>query len=206
MPGSAAPAPAPAAPAPAPALAPPAPPAGPSPSSTRTAADPDDDPALPSGQPCSEAPGEKKKRRKERVVMLGHWHQRTWDFAAAMNATGALECFAAVSDLQDALVVLKAAIEPADVLVCSSYYDLDDVQERLLDYENDLNILVARPNQLNNDGLERTVQWVVDSIKRGLYAPKVKAALLTSSGYMRRLSETSARSGGGGEGGETGGV
>lgn len=42
---------------------------------------------------------------------------RTWDFAAAMNATGALECFAAVSDLQDALVVLKAAIEPADVLV-----------------------------------------------------------------------------------------
>jgi len=34
-----------------------------------------------------------------------------------MNATGALECFAAVSDLQDALVVLKAAIEPADVLV-----------------------------------------------------------------------------------------
>lgn len=43
--------------------------------------------------------------------------RRTWDFAAAMNATGALECFAAVSDLQDALVVLKAAIEPADVLV-----------------------------------------------------------------------------------------
>ncbi|GAA5894860.1 hypothetical protein JCM8208_006088 [Rhodotorula glutinis] len=179
----------------------------PSPSSFHPASAAGDDGALPppprpSGLPVDAPPPPVRKERKARCIMLGHWHQRTWDFAAAMNATGELDCFAAVSDLQDALVVLKAAIEPADVLVCSSYYELSDVQEVLLDYEpvggpdHELHILVARPNQLNTDGLERVAQWVVDSVRAGLYAPRVKAALLTSSGYMRRLSETSGRSGG----------
>lgn len=41
----------------------------------------------------------------------------TWDLAHALNRTEKMECFAAVTDLRDALVVLRAAIPPADLIV-----------------------------------------------------------------------------------------
>ncbi|BGP52050.1 hypothetical protein JCM10450v2_008021 [Rhodotorula kratochvilovae] len=131
-------------------------------------------------------------RRPVRTVMLGHWHQRTWDLAHALNRTGVMDCFAAVTDMQDALVVLKSAIVPAELLVCSSYYPLEDIQELLLDYEGEINILIARPDHMNTEGAEGVAKWAALMVESKSYLPKT--GVLSPSGYMRRLSATSQNS------------
>ncbi|BGP20417.1 hypothetical protein JCM10213v2_008565 [Rhodosporidiobolus nylandii] len=127
--------------------------------------------------------------------MLGHWHQRTWDAADALNAEGSCQCVAAVTDLLDALVVLKAAIPSVDLLVCSSYFELEDVQEMLLDYEGDLKILIAPPNLMNTKGPAACATWVGDMIAARSFYPKTGS--LSSNGFMRRLSQNSNGSGSG---------
>ncbi|GAA5997618.1 uncharacterized protein JCM10292_000975 [Rhodotorula paludigena] len=138
-------------------------------------------------------PAPKKARKKPRTLMCGHWHTRTWDLAHALNRNEKIECFAAVTDLRDALVVLRAAIPPADLILCSSYYPLEDVQEMLLDYEGeDIKILIAQPNHMNEKGVESVAEWAGHMVDSNSYLPR--SGVLSPTGYMRRLSATSQNS------------
>ncbi|GAA6015993.1 hypothetical protein JCM10207_006831 [Rhodosporidiobolus poonsookiae] len=139
------------------------------------------------------ANGVVKEEAKPNALMLGHWHKRTWDLAASLNVDGRCKCFAAVTDMRDALVVLKAAIPAADLIICSSYYPLEDVQEMLLDYEGEINVLIAPPNLMNTKGADAVAEWAGNCIDARSYHPKTAA--LSPSGYMRRLSQTSTGSG-----------
>ncbi|GAA5891964.1 hypothetical protein JCM6882_007422 [Rhodosporidiobolus microsporus] len=128
------------------------------------------------------------------AVMLGHWHKRTWDLAHQLNVDGRCRCIAAVTDMRDALVVLQAAIPAAELLICSSY-ELEDIQELLLDYEGDMKILVAPPNMMNTGGAVTVAEWAGNMIDARSFSPK--SGVLSPTGYMRRLSATSSGSGSG---------
>ncbi|GAA5875086.1 hypothetical protein JCM8547_005408 [Rhodosporidiobolus lusitaniae] len=137
----------------------------------------------------------KKDKWLPRALMLGHWHKRTWDLAAQLNVDGRMECVAACTDMRDALVILQAAIPPIDLLVCSSYYPLEDVQEMLLDYEGDMLVLIAPNNLMNTQGAVAVAEWAGNQVSARNFQPKT--AMLSSTGYMRRLSATSSGSGSG---------
>ncbi|GAA5845372.1 hypothetical protein JCM11251_005646 [Rhodosporidiobolus azoricus] len=152
--------------------------------------------------PAFEPPDKAAKARTARktddrwiphALMLGHWHQRTWDLAHQLNVDGRCRCIAAVTDMRDALVVLKAAIPEVELLVCSSYFELEDIQEMLLDYEGDMKILVAPNNLMNTKGKVAVAEWAGNMIDARSFFPK--SGVLSPTGYMRRLSATSSGSG-----------
>ncbi|GAA5946077.1 hypothetical protein JCM1841_005603, partial [Sporobolomyces salmonicolor] len=84
------------------------------------------------------------------TVLLGHWHKRTGELAQALSEDGRIRCIASVTDLRDALVVLKAAIPPVEVLLCSQYYELEDVQDMLQDYDREINLVMAPSRLIDN--------------------------------------------------------
>lgn len=51
--------------------------------------------------------------------------------------------------MQDALIVLRSAIPPIELLLCSSYFSLADVQEALTAYDGELLVMVAVPGLMN---------------------------------------------------------
>jgi hypothetical protein len=53
------------------------------------------------------------------------------------------------TDMRDTLVVLNAAIPQIELILASSYYALEDLQEMLLDYDGEIALLVAPDGMMN---------------------------------------------------------
>ncbi|GAA5858777.1 hypothetical protein JCM1840_006552 [Sporobolomyces johnsonii] len=124
------------------------------------------------------------------TVLLGHWHKRTWELAQALSEDKRIRCVAAVTDLRDALVVLKAAISPVEVLLCSQYYELEDVQDMLEDYNCEISLVMAPSRLIDNRGISGTSDWACNAIANGDFTPKT-CVLSPSASFLRRLSDTS---------------
>lgn len=108
-----------------------------------------------------------------------------------INRGGKLYLFASVTDLRDALVILNAAIPPADILVhplssflpldlanskiaqlVSSLFDPDDVREALIEYERPLNLIFAPKDYMNIHGITQSARWVEEQVEAKAFAPR----------------------------------
>ncbi|EGU10911.1 Proteophosphoglycan ppg4 [Rhodotorula toruloides ATCC 204091] len=107
-----------------------------------------------------------------RCVLLGHWSARTKALSGELNRGGKIYLFAAVTDLRDALVVLNAAIPPADIFLVSSLFDPDDVREALIEYERPIDLIFAPKDYMNIHGIIQSARWVEEQVENKAYAPR----------------------------------
>ncbi|GAA5982586.1 hypothetical protein JCM10908_006707 [Rhodotorula pacifica] len=129
-----------------------------------------------------------------RAVMLGHWTQRSWDVTGEAIRQDCCLPVARVTDLQDAVTVLKALLPPADILLCSSYYDIEEIQDALLAYDGEINILVAPKGYINEHGTVKMTAWLKEKIAARHFVPKLET-LSPSDGFLGQVRRASAVSG-----------
>ncbi|POY74955.1 hypothetical protein BMF94_1931 [Rhodotorula taiwanensis] len=140
--------------------------------------------------------GELMAKNLPRAVMLGHWTQRTWDVIGEAVRTDCCLPVAYATDLQDAITVIKSLLPPPDILLCSSYYDMEEVQDALLAYDSDINVLIAPKGYINTHGTVQMTAWLKEKIESQHFFPRVQT-LSPSDGFLgaaRRASQVSASS------------
>ncbi|GAA5962712.1 hypothetical protein JCM8115_005932 [Rhodotorula mucilaginosa] len=132
-------------------------------------------------------------RELPRAVLLGHWTQRSWDVTGEAIRQDCCLPVARVTDLQDALTVLNALLPPADILLCSSYYDIEEIQDALLAYDGEINILVAPRDYINKHGTVMMTSWLKEKIAARHFVPKLET-LSPSDGFLGQVRRASATS------------
>ncbi|BGP35733.1 hypothetical protein JCM10296v2_007585 [Rhodotorula toruloides] len=115
---------------------------------------------------------QKELAKLPRCVLLGHWSARTKALSEELNRGGKIYLFAAVTDLRDALVVLNAAIPPADIFLVSSLFDPDDVREALIEYERPIDLIFAPKDYMNIHGIIQSARWVEEQVEKKAYASR----------------------------------
>ncbi|BGP58425.1 hypothetical protein JCM8202_004249 [Rhodotorula sphaerocarpa] len=130
-----------------------------------------------------------------RAVMLGHWSQRTWDVTAEAIRQDAVLPVARATDLHDAVTLLKSLLPPADILLCSSYYELEEVHEALLEYEGEIPVVIAPKGYINEHGTVKMTQWIKDRVQSQHFMPRVHT-LSPETGFLGQVRRASQTSGG----------
>ncbi|KAM0750077.1 hypothetical protein T439DRAFT_356729 [Meredithblackwellia eburnea MCA 4105] len=116
---------------------------------------------------------EKPQRRvtgvtpRPRAVLLGQHPSKVAAVVKLLEGNDTIQLVAAVSDMMDAQVVLKAQVPPVDIFVCGAYFELEAAQDIVASVGGDLKLIkVPDGLMMEGGGPLAVIAYIVGEVKK----------------------------------------